>query len=360
MKFPLCIFLMLLAFSTQACIWDAETMFQEKMRSHDLAATILANPPAPENPQPLQERIQNLEANRDENNPDWWNNLAGAYIRLGQPETAVKLLEPVVSKFPNNYGIHANLGTAYHLLGRYQDAEKEIARDLEINPDAHFRLEKYHLALLQYLVRDAKYQSRHVYVDELTATFLVSDHGHFYFTDSNEKVFAEMAEGDFTNGVADAESFYESYSKTNQEKYLTAQVLGEITALDAHPTYRDKWNLATDTNFEAGVIYMAEMNPKEPACFTMLGIAAWRKHNYHLAVSAFEKAIALGSPQSDLLKLKIGGLKEYIAKSPMLGEQTAGAIVFFLIVILIPVLVAYYFYAKQRDYKRKEKLKNEK
>ena len=115
----------------------------------------------------FKNRIKNLEANRDEKNSVWWNNLAGAYLRLNQPATAVKLLEPVVSKFPNDYGIHANLGTAFHLLD-VQDAEKEIARDLEINPDAHFGLEKYHLALLQYLVRDADYKREHVYIDEFS------------------------------------------------------------------------------------------------------------------------------------------------------------------------------------------------
>ena len=78
----------------------------------------------------------------------------------------------MLHKFDTNYGIHANLGTAYHLLGRYKEAEHEIARDLQINPDAHFGLEKYHLALLQYLSRDTNYQYRHVYVDEFTESFL--------------------------------------------------------------------------------------------------------------------------------------------------------------------------------------------
>jgi tetratricopeptide (TPR) repeat protein len=354
MKSPLWILLVLLfAMTAHACIWDAETLLQEKWRNHDLAKAILGEPPAPENPQTLQERIKNLEANRDENNPDWWNNLAGAYMRLNQPATAVKLLEPVVPKFPNDYGIHANLGTAYHLLGRYKEAEKEIGRDLEINPAAHFGLEKYHLALLQYLIRDSKYKSRHVYVDEFTATFLTSDRGHFYFTDANEQVFKMMAQ-DYTNGVAEAEADYESLSKTNHDEYELRQMLGTVAALDSPPPYRDKWNLASDTNFEAGVIYMAEMNPKEPACFEMLGIAAWKKHNYHLAISAFEKAIALGSPQSDLLKLKIAGLKDYISNSGWFGLHVEGMqpTVIFL-VSLIPLLILYYIYEKIRNWRHK-------
>lgn len=334
---------MLFALTAHACIWDAETLFQEKLRNHDLATAILGEPSQPENPQTLQERIKNLEANRDENNPDWWNNLAGAYIRLGQSETAVKLLEPVVSKFPNNYGIHANLGTAYHLLGRYQDAEKEIARDLEINPDAHFGLEKYHLALLQYLVRDAKYQSRHVYVDEFT-TALLSSRGHFFY----------MKDDDFvtTNDIKDLENLYEEI-KTNSADYSAGRILAEIAAKDTKPNYRAKWDLAVDTNFLDGVIYMAEMNPKEPACFEMLGVAAWKKHDYHLAVSAFEKAIALGSSQMDLLKSKIAGLNDYIHNS--FKNQIGPYLASFLILVLIPFLILYYLYAKVRDRRRKLK-----
>ena len=139
-----------------ACIRDAESLFREKFRSHDLAKTILGRTSDSEDPQKLQARIKELEATRKENDADWWNNLAGAYLRLNQPEAAVKLLTPMVKRFPNDYGLHANLGTAYHLLGKYAEAETEIARDLEINPDAHFGLEKYHLALLQYLLQNSR------------------------------------------------------------------------------------------------------------------------------------------------------------------------------------------------------------
>ncbi len=90
-----------------------------------------------------------------------WNLGPAGTDRRGRPR-----LEGVLLKFPNNYGIHANLGTACHMLGRYAEAEQEIRRDLEINPEAHFGLEKYHLALLQYLAKPKDYQARHVYVDE--------------------------------------------------------------------------------------------------------------------------------------------------------------------------------------------------
>src|ERR1041385_1392924 len=150
-------------------------MLQERLRSHDMAKEILRAEPKAPAPRSLTSRIAQLRASPREQDATWWNDLGGAYIRLGQPQETVTLLERVVKRFDTNYGIHANLGTAYHLLGRYADAEKEIARDLEINPNAHFGLEKYHLALLQYLCRENAYQSRHVYVDEYTTAFLTAD-----------------------------------------------------------------------------------------------------------------------------------------------------------------------------------------
>jgi Flp pilus assembly protein TadD len=350
----LILFLVFFELTATACIWDAETALQERWKSPDLAKAIQGETIPAENPNVLRERIKKLEANRHENDPDWWNNLAGAHLRLNEPEPAVKLLEPIIQKFPDNYGIHANLGTAYHLLGRYADAEKEIARDLEINPEGHFGLEKYHLALLQYLVRNPAYQSRHLYVDEFTSTFFSSEHGRFYYTDANEQVFKTLAQ-DYAN-ADEAEADYKSFSKTNHDESALTQRLAMVAVLDAPPFYRSKWNLATNSHFEAGVIYMAQMNPKEPACFEMLGIAAWREHRYHLANSAFEKAIALGSFKTDLLKNKIAGIKDYIRHSPFFGENTSAIIEAFLIFVLIPLLVGYYFYAKRRDRRRRAEI----
>src|SRR5580704_2643720 len=167
--------LILISFSSRACMWDSTTLATEKNRRPDMAQVILGGPSNPEDPAQYQVRIKKLNVERREEDPMWWNDLAVAYMRLGQLTNAVALLEPAAKRFPNDYGVHANLGTAYHLMGRYADAETEIARDLEINPDAHFGLEKYHLALLQFLIRDQGYQSRHVYVHELTPGFLLSD-----------------------------------------------------------------------------------------------------------------------------------------------------------------------------------------
>ena len=293
--------------SVSACIWDSDTLDQEKVKSPKMAEAILGKPPELGDPVKLRERIAKLETNRQENDPAWWNDLAGAYIRLGNPTNAANLLEGVVTRFSNDYGIRANLGTAYHLLGRYADAEKEIARDLEINPNAHFGLEKYHLALLQYLSKDDAYKKTHVYVDEFTDSFL---HDEGAWREGQER---PMFRG-FPMSVLDD-------SPPPAKKFDPTQ------ATNGYPAYRLKWDLENDSNRENGVLYMASLNPREPACFVMLGIACLEptvgpSQDLNLAVAAFQKAIELGSPQTDILQKRIDFIKKYIIKAQEFEGQS--------------------------------------
>ena len=295
-------------------MWDSDTLRDEKKARPKMAEAILGNPPDLGDPIKLRKRITDLQSNRRENDAAWWNDLAGAHIRLGESKIAAELLESVVARFPDDYGIHANLGTAYHLLGRYAEAEKHIARDLEINPDAHFGLEKYHLALLQYLSRDAKYQSRHVFVDEFTYAFLNAGHGLFRFSEDTETYSRKDAQF-YTNGLVKAESDFESFLKLPPDDSNFRYAMKTLAALDEMPAYRNKWNLATATNLQDGVIYMASLNPKDPACFVMLGVASWKQRDLNLAVKAFEKAIALGSPQKTLLEAKVKSIRKHISEA---------------------------------------------
>jgi len=269
--------------SSSACLWDSDTLADEKKARAEMAEAILGNPPDLGDPVKLRKRIADLQGNRREDDPAWWNDLAGAHIRLGESKIAAELLESVVTRFPDDYGVHANLGTAYHLLGRYAEAEKHIARNLEINPDAHFGLEKYHLALLQYLSKDEKYKREHVYVDEYSIPFLYEEWSNL--------------------------SLMSTYSVERQAPPDAS------TPTNGFPAYRLKWNLAGNTNRENGVVYMASLNPREPACFVMLGIeclARDRDRDLNLAIAAFKRAIELGSPQTEILQRRISIIEEHI------------------------------------------------
>lgn len=182
-------------------------------------------------------------------------------------------------------------------------AEREIARDLEINPDAHFGLERYHLALLQYLVRDSAYQKEHVYIDEWTGAF--TRNLAYWLSDAADK----------STGLYSVERDYAKQSSGKNS-----------------PSYLSKWNLASDPKFEDGVIYMATLNPQQPACFTMLGIACLAKRDFNLARLAFQKALGLGSPQEKLLKERIKECDEMIAKSGGRTEWKALGIAFLILV----------------------------
>ncbi len=328
-------------------MWDSTTLATEKSRRPDMAQVILGPSPKPEDLSQYRERITKLTADRKESDPMWWNDLAVAHMRLGEFSNAVALLEPAAKKFPNDYGVHANLGTAYHLMGRYVEAEKEIARDLEINPDAHFGLEKYHLALLQYLIRGPKYQSRHLYVDELTTDFFRSDIFIRPLLSSpkssgtnSDGATASYSTGSKTNSeLAKMEEEYRTAPKTATNIYEWSQELAEIIAEDTPPPYTAKWNLAQDPKLKEGVIYMASLNPKEPACFEMLGVVSLMNADRHLAVAAFEKAIALGSSQKAELQAHVDVLKDFMERSKQYRSSIHGVIFFILAVVAGAVAV---------------------
>jgi tetratricopeptide (TPR) repeat protein len=284
----LVLFMSLAVSVCRACLWDATTLTEEKQRHPELAKVVLGELPPAEDPKLMRERIEKLMAERRENEVMWWNNLAVAYIKLGELKEAVALLESVTNRFANDYGIHANLGTAYHLMGRYREAEKEIARDLEINPDAHFGLERYHLALLKYLNKDKEYQKQHVYVDIWTSPFLKDDNIRHMFNGMRQAV-GEAVQKELENGKKDPEGGFQG-------------------------------TFIEDPKFEQGVVYMASLNPKEPACFVMLGVMCLtEKLDFHLGAAAFQKAIDLGSPQKEVLQHRLLEIQEFIKRSE--GEE---------------------------------------
>lgn len=271
------------AMSVRACIWDGDTLLGERLGRPAISALIFTDLEPLRDAPKYREKLKALLAEPKPADPRWINETAGAYLRSGDPQKAVELLEPALELFPSEYGVHANLGTAYHLLGRYADAERQIARDLELNPDAHFGLEKYHLALLQYLVRDDSWKRERVYVDEYSYSLQRAGGGRLFVRDA-------------VNSPPMAES--------EQRVRL--------------PAYRQRWNLAKDEKRVEGIQYMAELNPREPAAFEMLGVICWARGDLNLAVAAFEKAIRLGSPKSELLRVKSGLIRQHIREAQLM------------------------------------------
>lgn len=92
---------------------------------------------------------------------------------------------------------------------------------------------------------------------------------------------------------------------------------------------------------------MASMNPKEPACFVMLGVASIKERNYNLAVAAFKKAIKLGSPQAAQLRQITDSLDDYI------WESHKANLPIYMIVALIPLIIVIYIFSKIRKWRKR-------
>jgi tetratricopeptide (TPR) repeat protein len=73
-----------------------------------------------------------------------WNTL-----KFGKCDNAVKLLEALYEKYPNEYNIVANLGTAYEVASDNVKALALLKKAVEINPQSHYGSEWIHLKILE-------------------------------------------------------------------------------------------------------------------------------------------------------------------------------------------------------------------
>ncbi len=86
---------------------------------------------------------------KDTPNLEYINNLAVALIHLGEVKKAIAILENLEKKYPGQYPVAANLGTAYELNGENQKALEWIKKGVERNPKSHFGTEWLHVKILE-------------------------------------------------------------------------------------------------------------------------------------------------------------------------------------------------------------------
>lgn len=70
-------------------------------------------------------------------------------LRIGNKENAVKLLEGLYAKHPDEYNILANLGTAYEVTGNNEKALELLRKAVAINPQSHYGSEWIHIKILE-------------------------------------------------------------------------------------------------------------------------------------------------------------------------------------------------------------------
>jgi tetratricopeptide (TPR) repeat protein len=82
-------------------------------------------------------------------------------LRVGNKDNAVKLLEALYEKHPNEYNIVANLGTAYEVTGKNEMALALLKKAVAINPASHHGSEWIHVKILEQKV-NAKPDYKHI------------------------------------------------------------------------------------------------------------------------------------------------------------------------------------------------------
>lgn len=129
--------------------WRGFLLDQKSLRSVAVAPT--AGNPASlfrERYQASAAKLEGLAKTR-ELNADESADLGALYIRLGQPDKAMSLLRAAQRSHPNHFAIAANLGTAWQLLGNYEQSKQALAEAVRLAPGKYQRAEELHLKLVR-------------------------------------------------------------------------------------------------------------------------------------------------------------------------------------------------------------------
>ena len=146
--------LLLLPISAFACLWDRETLLEERSRFPTALEIILGKFPRHSEAYyswRLDDRREKLKS--DPNNDFWLDDVAVSLERLKRYEEAIEVATKQLERNPNRYESLANLGTFYVHAGQLEEGLKYIDRAIEVNPDAHFGREKYQAIVVKYVMK---------------------------------------------------------------------------------------------------------------------------------------------------------------------------------------------------------------
>src|SRR5262245_42838018 len=142
---------LLLPSAAVACLWDYDTLKQERARFPG-TLELITGKFLRHSPEFYEWRIKDRLAKLkdDPKNLAYHDDLAVAYHKTGQHDKAVETILAKEKIKPGLYETYSNLGTFYILNGEFKKGLPYIDRALEINPDAHFGRERYQKWLVEY------------------------------------------------------------------------------------------------------------------------------------------------------------------------------------------------------------------
>ncbi len=159
-RFLIACVLLAMPASIYACLWDYDTLRQERSRFPSTLEVITGKflRHSPEFYQwRVQDRTKKLEA--DPNNLAYLDDLAVAYHKLGQHDKAIEIMQRKDKISPNLYETEANISTFYFFAGDLQKSLFHVKKALAINPNAHFGREKYQKYLIEWILEKQDHSS---------------------------------------------------------------------------------------------------------------------------------------------------------------------------------------------------------
>ena len=103
--------------------------------------------------------------------------LAGLYIRIGQPDKAVALLRTAARTHPDHFRTVANLGTAWQLVGDIEQAALALEEAVRLAPEPLKEAETYHLKLVRSRLKEGRAARDASTVDDLFGVRYVGESG---------------------------------------------------------------------------------------------------------------------------------------------------------------------------------------
>jgi tetratricopeptide (TPR) repeat protein len=134
-----------------ACLWDTDTLAQERARFPSTLELITGKFYRHSDAY-YRWRIEDRSKKRivEPTNNAVLDDLAVAHAKLKQFDQAIAIANEQLGRNPKRYETLSNLGTFYILSGKLKQGLPYIDRALEVNPDAHFGREKYQKWLVEY------------------------------------------------------------------------------------------------------------------------------------------------------------------------------------------------------------------
>lgn len=145
--------LLLLISAVSPCLWDYDTLKQERRRFPTTLELITGQFPRHSDSYyqwRVKDRTERMAAG--ELSPEMFDDLAVAHSKLGHDQRAIELMGEKEAAHPGLYETVANLGTFHIHAGQLQTGADHVIEAIRINPDAHFGREIYQEMLVRYVL----------------------------------------------------------------------------------------------------------------------------------------------------------------------------------------------------------------